>query len=78
MKKKYDQARTPYRRVLESPSISQQAKEKLKQEYDKLNPVQLQREITRMQDALSKLVLAKRESSKEVKQDTKTLEYIFK
>ena len=75
MKKKYDQARTPFRRVLEASSISQEAKENLEQEYAKLNPVELKREIVRMQERLSKLARSKREESKE-EQTIKALEYI--
>jgi hypothetical protein len=41
VKKKYDRAKTPYQRVLESSFISRQGKEELKQEYAELNPVRL-------------------------------------
>lgn len=41
--KKYEKARTPYQRVLNSKKINSETKRKLRQEYDKLNPAQLQR-----------------------------------
>ncbi len=76
VRKKYDQARTPYRRVLESPFISREAKEKLQREYAKLNPVELKREIIRLQDRLGELARLKRGASAE-EQKTEALEYIF-
>lgn len=50
--KEYDQAKTPYQRVLESKEVSQEIKEKLKAHYRKLNPVKLRREI---ETSLSKI-----------------------
>ena len=76
VRKKYDQAKTPYRRVLESPFISREAKEELQQEYAKLNPVELKREIIRLQDRLSELARLKRGASAE-EENPKALEYIF-
>jgi hypothetical protein len=43
--KKYDTARTPYQRVLESPHVSQEAKEQLRQLYPTLNPMALRQRI---------------------------------
>ena len=43
--KKYDTARTPYQRVLESPHVSQEAKEQLRQLYSTLNPMALRQRI---------------------------------
>lgn len=65
VKKKYDQARTPYRRVLESPYISEAAKAKLQREYQQLNPVALKRELIRWQDRLSRLAQLKRCAERE-------------
>jgi len=45
VRRKYDTAQTPYRRVLASPHIDQEAKEQLRQLYLILNPVALQRSI---------------------------------
>jgi hypothetical protein len=39
--KKYDEAKTPYRRVLECSDIDDKIKERLKQKYDSLNPAEL-------------------------------------
>jgi len=75
VRKRYDQAKTPYRRLLESPFISQQVKEELQQEYAKLNPVELQRKISRRQERLSELAQLKREVRQQ--EDTRALEYIF-
>ena len=43
--KKYDTARTPYQRVLESPDVTEQTKEQLRQLYRTLNPVLLRQRI---------------------------------
>jgi hypothetical protein len=43
--KKYDTARTPYQRVLESPDVTDQTKEQLRQLYLTLNPVVLRQRI---------------------------------
>jgi len=43
--KKYDEARTPFRRVLESKYINDKIKEELKVQYDSLNPVDLKKDI---------------------------------
>jgi hypothetical protein len=53
--KKYDTARTPYQRVLESPDVSQQDKERLRQLYPTLNPVALRHRIDANLDKLWRL-----------------------
>lgn len=45
--KRYDRAKTPYQRVLESEEVSVEIKEELKKHYMSLNPVVLRREIER-------------------------------
>ncbi len=50
--KKYDQARTPYQRLLESSFIDEVTKEQLRQRYHSLNPAQLKRQIERWQRKL--------------------------
>jgi hypothetical protein len=50
--KKYDRARTPYQRVLESSFIDEVTKEQLRQRYELLNPAQLKRQIERWQRKL--------------------------
>jgi len=53
--KTYDEAKTPYRRVLASPDIEDEIKMKLKNQYDMLNPTELKRKITKLQNKLLKL-----------------------
>ena len=53
--KRYDQAKTPYRRVLASPDIEDGVKVKLIKEYGMLNPAELKRKITKLQNRLLKL-----------------------
>lgn len=55
VKKKYDKAKTPYQRVLESPDVSEQVKARLREEYLTLNPAALLREINGRQRALWRL-----------------------
>ena len=43
--KDYDTARTPYRRVLESPAVVDKDKKSLRQLYATLNPVTLRHRI---------------------------------
>ena len=50
--KKYDQAKTPYQRVLTSETVSEQAKQALRVQYQGLDPVALLRGIERLQDQL--------------------------
>jgi hypothetical protein len=54
--KKYDTARTPYQRALESSDVSQQNKERLRQLYPTLNPVALRHRIDANLDKLWRLV----------------------
>ncbi|HXG31282.1 MAG TPA: hypothetical protein VNK81_06520 [Thermodesulfobacteriota bacterium] len=56
MKKRYDWPRTPYQRVLESPLWGKRGEGKVNQEYAKLNPAELRRQITTLQIKLRKLV----------------------
>ncbi len=55
VRKRYDQAKTPYQRVLEAEQVSEPAKEKLRQQYAPLNPVALLRQMQRQQAVLWKL-----------------------
>jgi hypothetical protein len=43
--KVYDKPKTPYQRVMESPDISRKRKEDLRKIYEKLNPIELKREL---------------------------------
>ena len=71
VKKKYDAAKTPYHRVMTSPSISRQIKRELRSIYASLNPATLIREINKLQDELGVLVASKIEVQQQVH-----LEYI--
>jgi len=75
VKKKYDRARTPYKRTVESDFVPQQAKEGLNEEYATLNPVKLKRKITILQERLDDLVRSKNRSKRE--EQHVNLEYIF-
>jgi len=68
--KRYDQAQTPYQRLLDS-KISARAKRDLTRQYISLNPVQLKRDITKCQDKLLRLAKRKEmQPRKEVKPPT--------
>ena len=58
--KKYDIAKTPFRRVLKSKYIDDKIKVKLKRQYGSLNPAELKRKITKLQDKLIKLNFLKK------------------
>ena len=55
-----------FRRVLVSEHIDDKIKKSLKREYDSLNPVELKRNITRLQDKLLKLNTLKQKVEKEM------------
>jgi len=71
VRKKYDQAKTPYRRVLESGLVPDEAKEDLEQIYAILNPAYLNQEVNRLQDRLEEISLSKHKARENV-----NLEYI--
>ena len=50
---RYDPAKTPYQRVLDSTEVSAQRKRRLRAQYLKLNPAALHRRIERLQRALT-------------------------
>jgi hypothetical protein len=62
--KKYDRAQTPYMRVLACPDVSAADKQAIKSLYAKLNPAQLKRQITSLQQKLYKLNTQKRAPKK--------------
>jgi len=77
--KRYDEAKTPYRRVLTSPDIKEEIKVKLKNQYAMLNPAELKRKITKLQNRLLRLNFLKQEVEKGLDKSTKPLssfEYI--
>jgi hypothetical protein len=71
VRKKYDKAKTPYQRVLDSKTLSKEAEEELKRIYATLNPVKLGREISRLQDQIDALARTKIDAQEEA-----NLEYI--
>ena len=50
--KRYDETKTPYRRLLEYTEVSPELKELLNRRYEVLNPAELKRRITRYQQKL--------------------------
>jgi hypothetical protein len=60
VKKRYDRAETPYERLLQFPSTAAEVKEKLREEYQRLNPAELKRTITRFQNKLLDLAEKKK------------------
>jgi hypothetical protein len=71
VRKRYDQAKTPYQRVLDSDAVPEPANKELKRSYTTLNPVKLAREISRLQDQIDALARAKTQAQEEA-----NLEYI--
>jgi hypothetical protein len=65
--KHFDEAKTPYRRVLASPLVGERAKEALTETYLALNPAKLKREIAACQDRLVRINRAKPDQTKEVR-----------
>lgn len=61
--KKYDKARTPYRRLMDCPVVSQEIKDRLFEEHRRLRPMLLKRRITEIQDRLYYLGRLKRSPS---------------
>jgi len=57
--RRHDRARTPYRRILESPLVDQGVKDTLTRAYLELNPVSLKLDITRCQDRLLEIARTK-------------------
>lgn len=52
VRKHYDRAQTPYRRTLAEATVEQKEQARLKREYENLNPAELKRQITRLQNEL--------------------------
>ncbi len=75
-RRRYDTATTPYRRVLASEDITDEAKRGLEDEYATLNPAELKRRITRLQNRLIDLATYKLKRHKTDKDHVADLEYI--
>jgi len=81
VKKKYDKPRTPYQRVLDFCYAEWGRKEALTKEHLKLNPAELKRQITRLQDQLRKIGEQKRKKQiyhKNYEKNHQDFEYIFR
>ena len=65
--KRFDKARTPYQRVLDSPHVTEEAKDRLRATYLGLNPAQLKRDLAASQARLLKLAADKPPIRREVK-----------
>ena len=80
VKKKYDKPRTPYQRVLDFSHGEEGRKEALTKEHLKLNPAELKRQITKLQDKLRRIGLEKRKKQNYHKNDEKNhqdFQYVF-
>jgi len=75
--KKYDEAKTPYRRVLECSDIDDKIKARLDKKYDFLNPAELKRMISRLQDKLLKLNSLKKTLERNHTVDEKPYGYTY-
>ncbi len=64
IKRKYDNPKTPYQRIMESPVSDQKNKDELTSIYLSLNPAQLKRDIDTKLKILKKLSMTKKYSKK--------------
>ena len=55
IKRIYDKAKTPYQRVLACDQVDDKTKQKLKEQYEQLNPAELRRQIIAKLDKLNKI-----------------------
>ncbi|NPV84268.1 MAG: hypothetical protein HPY46_11895 [Candidatus Aminicenantes bacterium] len=60
MIKRYDNPKTPYQRLLESPALSSEQKSRLRRTYQELNVVKLKAEIDRLKERLWRLQKVKK------------------
>ncbi len=60
VRKKYDQPKTPYQRLMEMPGLSLKMRRYLRSEYESLNPAQLKRDISLLQEKLIKTAARRR------------------
>jgi Integrase core domain len=59
--RQYDEARTPYQRLLDSGQLSQRAEKRLRHEYESLNVAELRRKVEQLRNRLFDLVENKAE-----------------
>src|SRR5271169_644961 len=62
VRKKYDEAQTPYQRVIASPDVSNEVKKRLRSQYRQLNPAELKRKIENLQRRLIQVASDKQKS----------------
>ena len=62
VKKHYDTPKTPFLRVIDSPSVDKTIKQSLHHQYDELNPAELKRQIAQIQNQLIDIVALKNDS----------------
>ncbi len=60
--RKYEEAKTPYQRIMESDQIDSKIKEKLRLMYNNMNPAEIKRELDRKLDILCKIYQKKKDS----------------
>jgi hypothetical protein len=58
--KRYDQPKTPYQRVLESPYVSASVKRSLKEQFETLNPFRLRKAIEDKLDTIFRILRSKK------------------
>lgn len=75
--KKYDDPKTPYKRILNSLHIDEEIKSKIKNEYETLNPVTLKKTIYNLQNKLYKINKTKKEQREKEAIKTSAFEYIL-
>lgn len=75
IKRIYDQAKTPYQRILENPKVSKDIKQKLQKTYCSLNPAKLKRSIDQKLKLLKQLYDAKQQCPETKKYPTNNLKY---
>jgi hypothetical protein len=62
MQRTYDEARTPYQRMMESRQIGRKTKQQLRSVYEGLNPAELQRQLQGLREQLERAGPGERES----------------
>jgi hypothetical protein len=62
VKKHYDTPKTPFLRVIDSPSVDETIKQSLHHQYDELNPAELKRQMVQIQNQFVDLVSLKNDS----------------
>lgn len=74
VKKIYDKPTTPYKRVLASPDVNKRDKNRIRKIYGTLNPAELKRNITKLQEKLLKIGVMKeqRKSNKQPRRSRNT------